>query len=152
MNTQLTRFLSALLLLTTTLLVSAAENRKDNEPSSVIFETQNFEVGVEVASEKAQREQGLMHRTHLDENRGMLFIFPDQAVRGVWMKNTLLALDVLFLTGDGRIVTMLRNLQPCRSLSCPTYDSQLPARYMLELNAGFIDRHQVKTGQRVHIR
>lgn len=65
------------------------------------------------------------------------------------MKNTLLALDVLFLSGDGKIVAMLKDLQPCRREPCRIYDSKIPARYMLELSAGFIDKHTLEVGQQI---
>lgn len=124
-----------------------AKSPKAIAPNTIIFVEQQLEIGIEIASSKAQRERGLMHRTRLGENQGMLFAYPDQAPRGVWMKNTLLPLDVLFLAGDGSIVAMLNNLQPCPSDPCPIYNSQASARYMLELNAGFITKNNVKIGQ-----
>lgn len=102
---------------------------------------------VEIADSQELRARGLMHRTNLPPNQGMLFVFPDQAIRAVWMKNTLLALDVLFLAADGSIVSMLHNLPPCKQDPCPTYSSSANAQYMLEVNAGFIERHNLKTGQ-----
>lgn len=108
-----------------------------------------YRLEAEIADTQALREYGLMHREQLDENRGMLFVYPDQDLRGVWMKNTLLALDILFLSADHKIVSMLRNLTPCRQKSCPVYTSVVTAQYMLEVNAGFIDRHQIETGQEV---
>lgn len=87
-----------------------------------------------------------MHRPRLDENAGMLFVYPDQAPRGIWMKNTLLALDVLFLSDSGTVVSILRNLRPCQADPCPIFTSGAAARYMLEVGAGFVDRHQVEPG------
>jgi uncharacterized membrane protein (UPF0127 family) len=83
--------------------------------------------------------------------QGMLFVYPDQKPRGVWMKNTLLPLDVLFLNHKAEIVAMLPDLQPCRQNPCPIYNSQLPATYMLEVNAGFINNHQLKIGQTLNL-
>jgi len=77
----------------------------------------------------------------------MLFVHKDQAVRGVWMKNTLIPLDVLFLSDDGKLISLLPNLQPCTKDPCPISTSAGKARYMLEVNAGFIDKHRIKTGQ-----
>ncbi|MDD1622223.1 MAG: DUF192 domain-containing protein, partial [Methylococcaceae bacterium] len=85
------------------------------------------------------------------KNHGMLFAYPDQEPRRVWMKNTLLPLDVLFLANDGRIVAMLDNLQPCASDPCPIYNSQVDAMYMLELNAGFIKNHNVEVDQTLQL-
>lgn len=115
----------------------------------VVTFTKDYRLEVEIADTEPLREFGLMHREHLQENQGMLFVYPDQALRGVWMKNTLLALDILFLSEDGTILSMLRNLTPCRQDSCPVYTSVVPAQYMLEVNAGFIDKHQLKIGQKV---
>lgn len=109
----------------------------------------SYTLNVEIADTAELREFGLMQRTTLDENAGMLFVYPDENIRGVWMKNTLLALDVLFLSESGKIVSMLRNLQPCRQAPCSIYTSQYKARYMLEVNAGFIDRRTIKIGQDV---
>jgi len=108
-----------------------------------------YRLDVEIADTRALREYGLMHREQLDENKGMLFVYPDQDLRGVWMKNTLLALDILFLSADHKIVSMLPNLTPCRRDPCPAFTSGVPAQYMLEVNAGFIDRHKIEIGQEV---
>ena len=113
--------------------------------------TDNYRIEAEIADTQALREHGLMHRTHLNENHGMLFVYPDQAIRGVWMKNTLIPLDVLFISDDGKIVTLLRNLQPCRQEPCPISISSADAQYMLEVNAGFIDQHHIKEGQELII-
>lgn len=106
-------------------------------------------VYVAIAANDSERERGLMFRQDLGENQGMLFVYPDQAHRGVWMKNTLIALDVIFLSGDERIVAMLKDLPPCIKDPCRIYDSKLPARYILEVRAGFIDKHALKLGQLV---
>jgi uncharacterized membrane protein (UPF0127 family) len=117
------------------------------ETGLVQFKNQNLSIEVEIAANQQQRETGLMNRQSLAANKGMLFVYNDQDLRGVWMKNTLLPLDVLFLNHQAEIVAMLPNLQPCRQNPCPIYHSQLPATYMLEVNAGFINNHQLKIGQ-----
>lgn len=113
----------------------------------VHFKNQNLSIEVEIAANQQQRETGLMNRPSLPANKGMIFVYNDQELRGVWMKNTLLSLDVLFLNHKAEIVAMLPDLQPCRQNPCPIYSSQLPATYMLEVNAGFINNHQLKIGQ-----
>ncbi|NOV30813.1 DUF192 domain-containing protein [Methylomonas sp. ZR1] len=102
-----------------------------------------------IAANESEREQGLMFRQTLAEDQGMLFVYPDQTHRAVWMKNTLLALDVVFLAGGGQIVGLLKDLQPCAKDPCRIYDSKVPARYILELPAGFIDKHAIQVGQTV---
>ena len=115
------------------------------------FSDQHLEIQAEIALNQAQRELGLMHRIQLDENRGMLFVYPQAARHGVWMKNMLLSLDVLFLSADGRITALLPQLPPCRREPCQIYRAPMPAKFMLELNSGFIERHQIKIGQTVRL-
>ncbi|MCQ8104349.1 DUF192 domain-containing protein [Methylomonas sp. SURF-2] len=116
---------------------------------AVVSFSKNHQLDVEIADTPALRELGLMHREHLADNRGMLFVYPDQELRGVWMKNTLLALDVLFLSADHKVVSMLPHLTPCRHDPCPNYLSSAPAKYMLEVNAGFIEKNQIEIGREV---
>lgn len=143
MNHRMSTFWQVMSLLIALSCDIAAEGKNN----SILFIEQQIIVHVEIANNQSQREYGLMHRTHLAQNQGMLFSYPDQALRRMWMKNTLLPLDVLFLDDEKRIVSLLENLQPCRHAPCPIYTSRVPARYMLELNANFINRHQITIGQ-----
>lgn len=111
----------------------------------------NYSIEVELADTEALRQHGLMYRTHLPENQGMLFIYQDQAIRGVWMKNTLIPLDILFLSDDARIISMLPDLQPCTREPCPISISSTEAQYMLEVNAGFLNKHGIRLGQKLII-
>jgi uncharacterized membrane protein (UPF0127 family) len=151
MNTRLIANLSTSILLITSTFDVHADSSTPHTQKTITFVEQQLEVNVEIAANRTQREQGLMHRTSLGKNQGMLFRYPDQAPRGVWMKNTLLPLDVLFLADTGHIVSMLRNLQPCSKNPCSIYNSQKPAMYMLELNAGFIDSNHLKIGQQLRL-
>ncbi len=151
MNTCLTRHLNSLALLTSIALSVHAENQEGLPIGTISLLEQKLDIKVELASSKEQREIGLMNRTGLDANSGMLFAYPDQAPRRVWMKNTLFPLDVLFLADDGRVVSMLDNLPPCQSDPCPIYNSQVAAMYMLELNAGFIKSKNLKIDQRTRL-
>ncbi|CAD6874665.1 DUF192 domain-containing protein [Methylomonas fluvii] len=117
----------------------------------ITFLTQQRIVYAAIAANESEREHGLMFRHTLAEDQGMLFVYPDQTHRAVWMKNTLLALDVVFLAGDGRIVGLLKDLQPCAKDPCRIYDSKVAARYILELPAGFIDKHTIQLGQTVSL-
>ena len=131
------------------LLIATFAHSNGTLKSGTVSFVNDEKLYVEIAGTEDLRAYGLMQRASLDENAGMLFVYPDQEIRGVWMKNTLLALDVLFLSESGKIVSMLRNLQPCRQSPCSIYSSQYKARYMLEVNAGFIDKHGIKIGQDV---
>ena len=63
------------------------------------------------------------------------------------MKNTLIPLDVLFLSNNGKVISMLHDLQPCIQEPCPIFTSMDKAQYMLEVTAGFIDKHRIEVGQ-----
>lgn len=88
---------------------------------------------VEFATTPEQRTVGLMHRPTVD--RGMLFVFDDEAPRSFWMKNTLVPLDIAYFRADGAWVSSAR-MEPCAADPCRTYESAGPARYALELPAG----------------
>ena len=115
----------------------------------MVFQEQQHTVYVAIAADESQRAQGLMHRKELAKDHGMLFIYPDIARQGIWMKNTLIALDVLFLAADGRVVDILQDLPPCTKDPCRIYVSKVAAKYMLELPAGFVGEHAVKVDQQL---
>ncbi len=102
-------------------------------------------VRVEVARTEAQRERGLMQRTALDPDAGMIFVFADSARHGFWMKNTLIPLDMVFIGDDGRVAAIVQR-QP---LSLEVTDGGADSRYVLEVNGGWAAEHGVKVGDRV---
>ncbi|MEA5122973.1 DUF192 domain-containing protein [Xanthomonas floridensis] len=92
---------------------------------------------VELAQNAADRTKGLMFRDAMDEDRGMLFIHDRQEPMAYWMKNTKIALDILYFDDQRRLVSQQRDVPPCSAGdACPPYPSKAPARYVLELNAG----------------
>ena len=91
---------------------------------------------VEIAATPAEQEHGLMDRTSMPADHGMLFVFPDSQPRTFWMKNTLIPLDMLFFDASRHLVAIQANAQPCKADPCQLYPSNEPARYVLELNAG----------------
>ena len=88
---------------------------------------------VELATTTAERGKGLMHRSALTDSDGMLFLWPDKAVRQFWMKNTPLSLDILFFDSDGILVHEALRQTP---FSTDLISSLLPVQYVLELPAG----------------
>lgn len=90
-------------------------------------------IAVEFARNEAERRQGLMYREELAAGTGMLFIFAGEGMRGFWMKNTLIALDMVFFDSAGRFVSLHRDVPP---LTLASRQSAGPAQYVLELNAG----------------
>ncbi|HKS94043.1 MAG TPA: DUF192 domain-containing protein [Gammaproteobacteria bacterium] len=107
---------------------------------------------VEIATTPPQWERGLMFRTHLAANHGMLFVFPDVQTRYFWMKNTLIPLDILFFDAHKRFINVSADTPPCKADPCPTYASTAPAEYVLELNAGVAGKLGLKSGDRFTIR
>lgn len=95
---------------------------------------------VEFATDDASRVHGLMMRSTLPADHGMLFVFPDTAPRAFWMKNTLIPLDILYFDTDRRLVSMQLDVPPCKTDPCSTYPSSAAARYVLELSAGTAHR------------
>lgn len=91
---------------------------------------------VEVALTPQQHEIGLMHRTRMPKDHGMLFVFPQQELLDFWMKDTKIPLDILYFDQGGLLVKQYRNVPPCVEDPCASYPSQREARYVLELNAG----------------
>lgn len=90
----------------------------------------------EIVADEASRERGLMMRTELPADHSMLFVFPDVELRWFWMKNTLIPLDILYFDASRKLVSMQLDVPPCKADPCPSYPSDAPARYVLELKAG----------------
>ena len=116
--------------------------------SSLVVETGGgrFPFTVELALTEAQHAQGLMDRKLLAPDHGMLFDFGRVRPAQMWMKNTYVALDMLFLAADGRVVNVAENTQP---LSLAIVSSTGPVRGVLEVPAGTARRLGIKPGDRV---
>lgn len=142
------RLLGLILLLITN--AATADHPQQLELGWVEFED-GTRIAVELATTSSQREYGLMHRNALPENQGMLFVYPAETQQAMWMKNMLLALDVIFIADSGQMVSILQHIPPCKQEPCPIYKSTTPARYMLEINAGFAAKRLVTPGQTVII-
>ncbi|MCY4278952.1 MAG: DUF192 domain-containing protein [Gammaproteobacteria bacterium] len=101
---------------------------------------------VEVARSDEQRRTGLMHRTTLAEDAGMLFDFEREQPINMWMKNTPLSLDMLFIGDDGRIVRIAKDTEPYSLKRIP---SGRPARAVLEVRAGTSARLGIGVGDHI---
>jgi len=101
---------------------------------------------VEIARTRAEQERGLMFRDSLADDRGMLFDWGGMAPAAMWMKNTLIPLDMLFIDADGLILEIFADTVP-RSLDVIT--AGVPVRAVLELNGGTAKRLGLKPGDRV---
>ena len=105
---------------------------------------QQFAVELAVTSE--QRAQGLMYRQRMAADAGMLFLYPAARPVSMWMKNTVIPLDMLFIGDDGRILHIAERAIPG---STATISSMQPARAVLELNGGTAARLKIQVGDRV---
>lgn len=103
-------------------------------------------INVEIADEDAKITQGMMYRTKMDENQGMIFIFPDEDLRNFWMKNTILPLDIIFVDKNWNVVSIQKYAIPYNETGLP---SEGPAMYVVEVSSGFSDRHNIKQGTKV---
>ena len=99
----------------------------------------------EVAYTDANRAQGLMHRRMLPENRGMLFVFPEIAIHGMWMMNTYIPLSVAFLDQNGVII----NIADMTPHTRDAHAAIKPAKYALEVNLGWYRKNGIKPGAKV---
>jgi len=104
-------------------------------------------VVVEVAADPAARERGLMFRQRLEEGRGMLFVFEEEEEHSFWMKNTLVPLDLIFVSGEGRVVGVVSRAEPL-SLTPRTGGR---CRYVLEVPGGWAKARGVAPGDRVRL-
>ncbi len=104
------------------------------------------EISIEIADTEEKKQVGLMFRTELKDSHGMLFPYDKPREITMWMRNTYISLDMIFIGQDGAVVRVARNAQP---MSEDVISSQVPARAVLELKAGSADRYQIAAGSRV---
>jgi len=120
---------------------------------SLVINTNDGDVSIdiEIAETPEERTVGLMFREELGVNDGMLFIFDDEQVRTFWMKNTLIPLDMIHISDNKVIVDIIENAVPCESDPCPVYPAISPAKYVLEVNSGFVQDKNIQIGNEVKI-
>lgn len=108
---------------------------------------------VEIAETLQEQIRGLQGRESLGADRGMLFVYPDAAPRAFWMKEVPIPLDFLFADAKGRITEIMEDRPPCLGpvLRCPSYRSQAPARYVLEVAAGQAKARGIEAGDKLEL-
>ena len=109
------------------------------------------ELGVEVADDPEERSRGLMGRTSLPEDRGMVFLFENPTTASFWMKDTRIPLSIAFWDEDETIVEIL-DMEPCEADPCPTYGPGVPYVGAVEVNEGWFARNRVEVGEPVELR
>ena len=101
---------------------------------------------IEIAKTPYEIQTGLMYRDGMEDNQGMLFVFPDVKERSFYMKNTRFPLDLIFIDHNKRIVSFQENAQPFDESSLP---SQTKAQFVLEVNAGVAEKLLLEVGDKM---
>ena len=106
-------------------------------------------VHVEIANDDELRAQGLMFRDHLPPDAGMLFLFPKDGEYPFWMKNTRIALDMIWVDASERVAHVKFEVPPCKFDPCPSYPPNARSRYVLEVAGGVARQHGLKAGDQL---
>ncbi len=135
-----------LLLMVLIFFIISSQKKSDN---TVCFEDSCIDV--ELATTPNERIMGLMNRTNLPENMGMLFIFDEKDIYKLWMKNTLIPLDMIWLDENGKIIYIEKKVQPCYEPTCSAFFPESSSKYALEVNGGYTERHKINVGDKAKI-
>ena len=110
------------------------------------------EIRAEVALTPQEHQTGMMFRSHLPVDRGMLFVFADMQLRSFYMYQTLIPLDILWINADRRIVYISADTPPCPAknpAACPNYGEGMTAQYVLEIAGGQAAKRGLRVGDRL---
>lgn len=114
-----------------------------NEKSIAVFE-------IEIAKTSYEHQTGLMYRKSMKNDQGMLFLYPDERPRyGFYMKNTYIPLDLIYINSEKKMVDFNENTVPFNETPLP---SEAPAQYVLEVNAGTVEKLGLKLGNSVEFK
>lgn len=115
-----------------------------------------FPDGTKIAAETMRQQidlqRGLMFRDTLAPGRGMLFVYPSDAVHSHWMYQVKFPVDTIWMDHDQRIVEIVPNMPPCPSKvahECPQFGGKIPSRFALEVAPGFAAKNSLQVGQRL---
>lgn len=114
-----------------------------------VYFPDGFSATAELAVSDEERAQGLMFREKLNEDQAMLFLFEGEEVHSFWMKNMRFAIDILWLDSQKRIVHLESRVPPCPKDPCPSYTPAAPAAFVLEVQAGFVEKHGLRLYDRI---
>ena len=132
------------------LLVFYFATAKGERKKISIINPEGFKVSVDVelADNLTTRAKGLMGRKSLGEYEGMLFVFDELGFHSFWMVNTTIPLDAIFIDENGTVVDIIK-MEPCSLLNCQLHTPKEKAKYVLEVNKGFSQRHKIEEGSRL---
>lgn len=130
------------------LLVACSPEEEQRPTTPLLIKTSNGDVrfSVEVAQTPEDLQKGLMNRTNLGITNGMIFSIDPVRPTAMWMKNTKIPLDMLFVAPDGTISLIFENTEPMSEKQLISRD---PVRAVIEINAGLAQRHGIKIGDKV---
>lgn len=103
-------------------------------------------IAIEVADDDAQRSQGMMYRSSMDESTGMLFIFERARPQSFWMKNVKIPLDIMYVSEDSTIFMIYKSVMPYSEKSIPSGEEAL---YVVEVKGGFSNRNNIQEGDKI---
>lgn len=121
-------------------------NQSQDQLTTKTGRVNNFNFVYEKALTNEQREKGLMFRTSLAKNAGMLFVFEQEDLRNFWMKNTYISLDIIFLDKNFKVVNLHTYTQPNQTNTI--YPSIYPSMYVVEFNAGTSLENNIQIGDK----
>lgn len=145
-STTITLLVLLLLIATPRSLLAKTEIQFEKKKISI----QGKIITVELADNEEKSQLGLMYRTKLNENEGMLFVFDDESVKKFWMKNTFIPLSIGFFDRNKTLVDV-QDMEPVKSelqTNIPSYESKKPAKYALEVTRGWYKKHKIKLGSK----
>ena len=121
---------------------------KEGELKVLSTETNSIKANfdIEIAETEYETQTGLMYRKSMKTNRGMLFVQPTEALQYFYMKNTEIPLDIIYINSGMKIVSFQKNAQPFNENTLP---SNVPAKYVLEINAGLSDQLGLQVGDSI---
>ncbi|KRP92502.1 DUF192 domain-containing protein [Bradyrhizobium yuanmingense] len=139
-------WLAAILVITGWAVAGAPAGAASFQPLEIVTKNGVQVFSVEMATTPEEKETGLMYRKELADGKGMLFDFNPEQEISMWMKNTYVSLDMIFIRADGRILRIAENTEP---LSTKIISSRGPARAVLEVVAGTAQKYGIRPGDRV---
>ena len=132
-----------------------AQQKIQNKQPKIILEPQFCYswncINLEIADTPETRELGLMFRENLEENKWMLFIFDKLWRHGMWMRNTLIPLDIIRITTGYKVVDIIQ-AAPCEEETCPTYKPGNDNLWAIEINSGIAQKLKLTTGEIIELK
>lgn len=144
-------FLRLVSLAAALVLLFACNEKKDLTPLTITTENGEVVYEVETAVTREEMAHGLMDRKSLAENSGMIFNIGGETQMAMWMKDTYIPLDMIFVNQEGEIIWIFENAEPLSTTFIRPVVSE-PIWKVIELNAGQVEKHGIKIGDRIDIK